>query len=168
MTPSRLDIFAFGEKVLALLEEGSFTATYKYAVLLALIDLCMEQAEADGEAPHSIGTRDLAEKIIEIYWPHTREFAGASRAKVLRQNAGGQAEIVQAIRRHRERQGSDPTEPLARTRRRAPQAFVGPTCTPFTSIVESTSGRASAIRSSSSQAFYVRSYNGDGLRWFRV
>ena len=35
---------AFGEKLLNLLDEGAFTATYKYAVLLGLIDLCREHS----------------------------------------------------------------------------------------------------------------------------
>jgi PEP-CTERM motif len=119
----RHDVFSFGEKLLALLEEGSFTATYKYAVLLALIDLCLEHTEASGETPTSLSTTDLAEKIVEIYWPHTRDFATSKIAKVLRQNAGGQAEIVQAIRRHRENQGAASTESIGRTRRRSPDEF---------------------------------------------
>lgn len=32
----------FAEKVLGLLDEGRFTATYKFAVLLGLMDLCLE------------------------------------------------------------------------------------------------------------------------------
>jgi hypothetical protein len=123
MTSRQPDIFSFGEKVLVILEEGTFTATYKFAVLLALVDLCMEQAGAGGEGPRTISTRDLAAKVVEIYWPHTRDFATRDRAKFLRQNAGGQAEILSAIRRHRDRHGGDPTEPLSRTRRRAPEAF---------------------------------------------
>ena len=39
---------SFAEKLLVLLDEGTFTATCKYAVLLALIDLCMERAAPDG------------------------------------------------------------------------------------------------------------------------
>lgn len=42
---------AFAERVLTLLDEGSFTATYKYAVLLGLMDLCMERASAKGDPP---------------------------------------------------------------------------------------------------------------------
>jgi len=34
---------AFAERVIALLDEGAFTATYKFAVLLALLDLCLER-----------------------------------------------------------------------------------------------------------------------------
>jgi hypothetical protein len=33
---------AFAERVLELLDEGRYTATYKYPVLLALIDVCLE------------------------------------------------------------------------------------------------------------------------------
>lgn len=32
----------FATRLLALLDEGQFTATYKYAVLLGLMDLCFE------------------------------------------------------------------------------------------------------------------------------
>ena len=35
-TPIERDAIAFGEKVLALLDQGAFTATYKYALRLAL------------------------------------------------------------------------------------------------------------------------------------
>jgi hypothetical protein len=76
----------FAEKVLELLEEGRYTATYKYAVLLALIDLCLELTEASGAPPQMVTTRQLADKIVEIYWPHTLPFAGHSAAN------GAQAE----------------------------------------------------------------------------
>ena len=39
------DTIAFAERVLTLLDDGSFTATYKYAVLLGLTDLCLEGVE---------------------------------------------------------------------------------------------------------------------------
>ena len=117
------DPFSLGEKILALLEEGSFTATYKYAVLLAVVDLCMEGAAASGAAPRAIGTRELARKIVEIYWPHTRDFATTRTTKFLRQNSGGQAEILTAIRRFREQHATDPLEPLSRARSRSPSAF---------------------------------------------
>ncbi len=49
-----------------------------------------------------VGTRDLAEKIVEIYWPHTAPFGQrVSQAPVLRQNSTGQTEIVSAIARFR-------------------------------------------------------------------
>ena len=93
---------AFAEKILELLDEGRYTATYKYAVLLALMDLCLERTQASGSPPDVLSTRELAEKIVEIYWPHTAPFGErAPEARVLRQNSSGQAEIVSAITRFR-------------------------------------------------------------------
>src|SRR5215475_4084016 len=45
------DAIRFAEKVLELLDEGRYTATYKYAVLLALIDLCLEGTQTSGAPP---------------------------------------------------------------------------------------------------------------------
>jgi hypothetical protein len=71
------DLVAFAERVLALLDQGSFVATYKYAVLLALMDLCLEGTNRHGRAPDCVTTRQLAAKVIELYWPQTSEFRGA-------------------------------------------------------------------------------------------
>jgi hypothetical protein len=56
----------FAEKALELLEEGRYTATYKYAVLLALLDVRLERTQASGAPPDMVTTRQLAEKIVEI------------------------------------------------------------------------------------------------------
>jgi len=104
MRPPEADrgAIGFGEKLLALVDYGSFTATYKYAVLLGLIDLCLEHAGNAGEAPTSLTTRQLAEKVVALYWPHSLPFAADDRAVVLRQNTSGQAEILTLIRRFHE------------------------------------------------------------------
>jgi hypothetical protein len=115
--------FAFGEKILNLLAKGRFTSTYKYAVLLSLVDLCLENPKADGSAPDVLTTAQIAEKIVETYWPHTSPFAGHSKTKVLAQNAGGQAEILSAIARFRASYKADPSELLSRARARNPRRF---------------------------------------------
>lgn len=92
LNPAR-DVVAFGERLLALLDQGSFVATYKYAVLLGLMDLCLEKTSRHGVAPDSVTTRQLAEKVVELYWPQTANFRG----RVLRQNSGRQARIVADI-----------------------------------------------------------------------
>ena len=114
---------AFAERLLALLDEGSFTATYKYAVLLALTDLCLEHTSATGEAPSVLTTRQVAGKVLELYWPHTVPYPEGGRPRVLRQNSAGQAEILTLIREFRERLDDDPLAPLARARTAAPAAF---------------------------------------------
>jgi diadenosine tetraphosphate (Ap4A) HIT family hydrolase len=114
---------AFAEKILQLLDEGRFTATYKYAVLLALTDLCVEEDVRPGRS-QALSTLRLAEKVVELYWPQTARYSGIDRREVvLAQNSSGQAEIVSAIGRFRERHAADPSEPLARARQRAPASF---------------------------------------------
>jgi len=113
----------FAEKVLELLDEGRYTATYKYAVLLALIDLCLEHTQNSGAPPDMVTTRQLADKIIEVYWPQTVPFAGHAALTVLKQNAGGQAEIVSAIARFRALHAADPSVPRWHSRTAAPKAY---------------------------------------------
>lgn len=114
------DTLAFAERVLQVLDQGAFTATYKYAVLLGLLDLVLETANRDGEPATVVSTRQLAEKVVELYWPHTRDYAELPDGPaVLRQNRGqpgSQAEIVRAIQRFRARHAVDETAPLFRTR----------------------------------------------------
>mgnify|MGYP006289261905 CR=1 FL=1 len=119
---------ALAEKVLTLLDEGTFVATYKYAVLLGLIDLCMENTSRTGEAPEMVTTRPLAEKVLEIYWPqsvpfHVEQFAEPT---VLTQNRGApdtQAAILREIIAFRRERAPDPSAPLPRARKAAPEAF---------------------------------------------
>ena len=51
---------AFAEKLLLMLDEGRFSSTYKYAVILGLLDLCLEHTDAKGAAPGGRGTEQAA------------------------------------------------------------------------------------------------------------
>ena len=121
--PGDRGAIAFAEKLLLLLDQGRRAATYKFAVLLARVDVCLESTLPGGEGPATVTTRQLAERVVDMYWPHTSPFADRGDAVVLRQNSGGQAEIVTLIRNFRERSGADPSTPLARSRHAAPKAF---------------------------------------------
>ncbi len=81
----------FLEKLLQVLAQGGFSATYKYAVLLGLIDLCVEA----GHPPTSVTTAQLARRVVELYWPQVRPFP-ATRG-VLRQNRGSLGKIAEMI-----------------------------------------------------------------------
>ena len=65
---------AFGPRVLALLETGSFTASYKYAVLLALIDAVLENADEHGRPPVVVHGRDIGRRVLALYWPQARDY----------------------------------------------------------------------------------------------
>lgn len=91
------DAIAFAEKVFTLLDETRYTTTYKLAVLLGLMDLCLENTSGPGSPPDTLTSRQLAEKVTEIYWPHTLPFGSPRTSTVLKQATGGQAEILSYI-----------------------------------------------------------------------
>lgn len=64
------DIFA--ERLLQVIDEGRRTATYKLALLLALMDACAAQADDQGRAPSRLHTRTVAEHVLRIYLPQVR------------------------------------------------------------------------------------------------
>ncbi len=94
-------VISFAERVMTLLDQGKFTSTYKYAVLLGLMDLSMEHFTHTQMPPSSISTRQLAEKIIQTYWLQTNPFLiSQSQSAVLLQNSGrrgAQASIINHI-----------------------------------------------------------------------
>ena len=123
MNGERHPTVRFAEAVLLLLEQGGFVATYKYAVLLALIDLCLEGTNARGEPPETITTRQLAEAVVRLYWPQVRPYPDPSGgARELRQSSGRQAKIVSAVSQFRGPEG-DATVSLPAARLRDPDGW---------------------------------------------
>lgn len=121
--PDQRGAIGFAEKVLELLDEGRYTATYKYAVLLGLMDLCLEHTQRSGAPPEMVTTRQLADKVVELYWPHTLPFGSRTRTIVLRQNVTGQAEMISAIIRFRETHAPDPSVPRWESRLKSPDGY---------------------------------------------
>jgi len=96
------DLLRFAEKVVALLDRGSFVSTYKHAVLLALMDLCLEHGGRHGEPPAAISTPQLARKVTELYWPQARPFSmDGGPARIPRQSSGRQARILSLVEGYR-------------------------------------------------------------------
>ena len=87
-----------------LLAEGSFTATYKYALLAALADLCVEHSDGSG-APALLSLFSISEKLVEYYWRHATPYSVARESQVLRQSTGNQARILKLVSAARERHG---------------------------------------------------------------
>ena len=79
----------FLSNVQRLLAEGQFTATYKYALLLAIADICVEDGN-DSDSTFIIGTHKIAEKLISYYWPQVRPY----QDKLLRQNTGNKPPVI--------------------------------------------------------------------------
>ena len=64
-------------RIQRLLTEGSFEATYKYALLLSLAELAVERGN-DDTTTLVLDTRDMAEKFIELYWRQVLPWMGPS------------------------------------------------------------------------------------------
>ena len=106
--PERQVQFLFD--VQRLISDGSFVATYKYALLLALADLAVERADDITESL-PLDTLDLAEKFVDLYWrqvlPWVPARPGATRR--LSQATGQTAAILDRVARaHEHFQGSLP------------------------------------------------------------
>jgi hypothetical protein len=87
-----------------LLDEGAFVASYKFALLLALADLSIEQGDDSG-APLELSTDDIAERFIRYYWDQSRPYPASAEMRILRQNTGSQAAIVKHVRAARSAHG---------------------------------------------------------------
>jgi hypothetical protein len=88
------DPVLLGQRVVAILETGRRTATYKLATLMALIEHCIENLPEQPDDTLRVPLPALAHRVLEIYWPQVRPFDG----KELRQSTGSSARIISATR----------------------------------------------------------------------
>lgn len=97
--PDAEEQIVFLQQVQRLFEEGEFSATYKFALLLALAELAVELGRDDGNAL-DLPMRAVGEKFAELYWRQLAAFSSGqpnTQAAVLHQNYGMQASIVQHL-----------------------------------------------------------------------
>jgi hypothetical protein len=89
----------FAERLLEVIDSGRRTATYKLALLIALLDLCARHSDADGRAPGLLYTRDIAEQVAVLYWPQVIPYPvpGVGTAVELRQITLPRAAITAAV-----------------------------------------------------------------------
>ena len=83
---------AFLSKLQRLFAEGDFTATYKFALLIALADLSVEVGRDDNE-PLKLPYRSIGLKLIQLYWQQAVPFTGGA---ILMQGLGVKPEVVYA------------------------------------------------------------------------
>ena len=89
------DPLLLGQRVLAILETGLRTATYKLATLSALIDHCVENLPDRPDAPPPVPIPDIAHRVLELHWRQVRPFDGHD----LRQSTQPRARILIATNR---------------------------------------------------------------------
>lgn len=98
-----VDPLALGQRIVAVLETGARTATYKLATLSALVDHCVEHLPADPDAALDVPLHELAHRVMEVYWRQVLPFEG----RELRQSTQPAARILRAVRDLRADSGAD-------------------------------------------------------------
>jgi hypothetical protein len=100
MLPTSDEQIRFLVQFQRLLDEGLFVATYKFVLLLALADLSIEHGDDSGAAL-TVSTNAIAEKFIRYYWRQAVPYPAAADTRVLQQNTGQQAAVLNVVRRAR-------------------------------------------------------------------
>ena len=83
-----------------LLADGAFVSTYKFALLRAIADECVERAETLEALP--IGIERLGERFVALYWRQAKPYGvGADGPTVVQgqllQNTGAQAGVLKLV-----------------------------------------------------------------------
>src|SRR5438132_1510998 len=115
MPPSSDEQIKFLVNLQRLLDEGLFVASYKFALLLALADLSIEQGDDSG-APLPLSTNAIAEKFLQYYWRQALPYPTSSKVRVLKQNTGKQAALVNLAADARNKHGDSLPALIRKTR----------------------------------------------------
>jgi 5-methylcytosine-specific restriction endonuclease McrA len=107
--PTSDEQILFLRRLQRLLSEGSFYATYKFALLLSIADLCIDRIGLDDGGELELATRDIAEKFIQLYWRQAAPYpVPGSSPLVLVQTPGKQTAVIRRLLETREQFGSLP------------------------------------------------------------
>ncbi|MDE2764454.1 MAG: hypothetical protein OXQ94_10155 [Gemmatimonadota bacterium] len=100
--PTAEEQLAFLRSLQRLLDEGSFVASYKFALLHAIADLCLVKGDDSGAALE-LSTSEIAEQFVRLYWPQVIPYPAGDHPRILSQNTGRQAAVVRELadRHHR-------------------------------------------------------------------
>lgn len=91
------DVITFAEKVLSLLDTGRYTATYKFATLTALIDVCVESVDEAGIPPQRISAKMVGAKVLELLWIHSLPYRGGEDGWIYLRHSTLQNDLVDII-----------------------------------------------------------------------
>ncbi len=97
MVEAPLDPLLLGQRVVAILETGQRTATYKLALLMALLEHCIENLPERTDDVLSVPISALAHRVLAIYWRQVRSFDGHDLVQV-RGSTGRITDAAKALR----------------------------------------------------------------------
>ena len=85
-----IDPVELAEKIISLLDSASYSTTYKWATLDAIMQVLTENVQPDGQLPHSISAKLVGTKVLESYWRQSIPFTANEDAqhRFLKQSSG--------------------------------------------------------------------------------
>ena len=96
--PTPQEQLKFLKQIQQILQSGTFSSTYKFALLMSLVRLAIEQGEDTGREL-VLDYLDIAEKFIDLYWKQSLPLQfNEYDPFVLQQSTGQQAAIINHIR----------------------------------------------------------------------
>jgi 5-methylcytosine-specific restriction endonuclease McrA len=113
----------FAERLLEVIDSGRRIATYKLALLMALLDLCARRGGLDGRAPRVLYTREIAERVAAIYWPQMMPYRRGPAVIELRQITAQRSAITGAVLDFRRAAEAAGVTSLSRARQGLPGAY---------------------------------------------
>ena len=116
------DPLTLGQQLVAVLEGGRRTSTYKLAVMVALLDLAVESVPDDPPAEVSIDLDDLTDRVMALYWTQLRPLSERDQL-VLRQSRDGRGVIFSALEQLRAECRSLREVPIETAKMAAPQHY---------------------------------------------
>ncbi|KAB0649609.1 HNH endonuclease [Acinetobacter bohemicus] len=97
--PTHHEQLKFLKHIQQILQSGTFTSTYKFALLISITRLAIEQGQDTGAALH-LEYQDIAEKFIDLYWKQSLPFQfNQYEPFFLKQSTGQQAKIISEIQK---------------------------------------------------------------------
>ena len=95
--PTPNEQLKFLKHIQQILQSGTFTSTYKFALLISITRLAIEQGQDTGAALH-LEYQDIAEKFIDLYWKQSLPFQfNQYEPFTIQQSTGKQAKIISEI-----------------------------------------------------------------------
>lgn len=116
--PGELAVAGFAERLLEVIDSGRRTATYKLALLMALLDLCVRRGGPDGRPPQVLYTREIAERVAAIYWPQVLPYRRGPEVIELRQITQPRSAIIGAVLDFRQAAEASGVASLSQARQR--------------------------------------------------
>lgn len=116
------DPLTLGQQLVAVLEGGRRTSTYKLAVMVALLDLAVESVPDDPAAEVPIDLDDLTDRVMALYWTQLRPLSERDQL-VLRQSRDGRGVIFSALEQLRDECRSLREVPIETAKMAAPQHY---------------------------------------------